>query len=440
VSADADGDGEAEQLEIWRIQDPRFPLVARWSRGPAAEPREAVWAVASHLLVRVEPGAEGGASRVKQTFEDTLDRHDLEVRALPMEGTFLVGVFPGHPAFPSFGDQGELFAALQELRGKNAGNAVLEPDYLLFPDKEPIDPKYKAGFQSELTAIKAQKAWDAETGSAQVRIAVLDSGIDANHPTFANAHILKNPGSDVVRGDDDPDDEGFHGSFCAALAGSPADNKGMVGVNWEVTLMPIKFIDGQDCGTEAEAALAVDNAIEHEADVISASWGGLAGGSTLRDAISRANTAGILFVASAGNSHRDLDTKKYFPASYPLPNILVVGAADNSGSPLARSGFGRSAVHLSAPGAQVFSAVANRAVFYAEGDGTSPAVAFVSGAAALVKAKTPALTLRQLRCRLVMSAAPPMGNTLAAASCSAGLLNLENAVKGKNLRNVCGCP
>ncbi len=336
-----------------------------------------------------------------------------------------------------------MLRALPELRTLNSGRAVIEPDFLYFPDKLPDDPVL--GKQYDLLDIRAPEAWELETGSNKVRIAILDSGIERGHPSLRNSSILivhGPPYANLVKGNNYPEDDLEHGTYCSAIAGAKGDDgEGMTGVNWNVTLMPVKFIDKNGCGTSSRAAEAVEYAIRHKADVISASWGGMGPSQRLHDAIAQAGAKGILFVTSAGNSGLNLDKKVYYPASYNLPNMLVVGASDDDGSPLATSGHGLKNVHLSAPGEKVFSAVlstgANLFFPYGEGSGTSPATAFVSGAAALVKARNPDWKADKLRCRILKSTTP--FSALAKASCSGGRLNLEKAVSGKNLRSVCGC-
>jgi subtilisin family serine protease len=452
VEVDADGDAKIDRIEMFQTVNYEYPLLARWKSHPAGRPQDAVWAVATHAVVTLLPGAK--ADKVKASFANRLGRNDLELVPLSLERTFLIGISPKSSGFATFGQKGELLAALPDLRASNASSAEIEPDYLFFPDKLPNDPKLN--LQDELPPIHASAAWDVETGSNEVRIAVLDSGIERGHPSLKNSRILIVPGppfSDLLRGDDDPDDELDHGTYCSAIAGAKGnDKKGMTGVNWDVTLMPVKFIDDQGCGTSSRAAEAVEYAIRNKADVISASWGGLGKSTRLSNAITDANKAGILFVASAGNSGLDLDTDDYFPASYNLPNMLVVGAADNNGSPVGSSGHGRlGGVHLSAPGDKVFSAVrvalnmtAARPFPYSDAGGTSPAVAFVSGAVAMVKARSLRLPSSQqlkpdqIRCRILKSTTP--FSALAGSSCSGGLLNLENAVSGTSLRSVCGCP
>ena len=457
VAVDADDDGKIDRIEVFEASGYEYyPLLVRWKSTPGGRPRDAIWAVATHVIVTLLPGAE--AEAVKASFAARLGRSDLELISLSVERTFLLGISPKSPGFAGFGRQGELMAALPDLRASNAGRAVIEPDYLFFPDKDPDDPNFKDKYQDEFLPIHALEAWDVETGSEEVRIAVLDSGIDFTHPSLKkNSYLIVkgsassgDPFSDLVHGDDVPEDELDHGTYCSAIAGAKGDKEGMVGVNWDVTLMPVKFIDDQGCGTNARAIEAVDYAIRYKAHVISASWGGLAESKDLRAAIERAGKEGILFVASAGNSGLDLDKENYFPASYNLPNMLVVGAADDNGSPLRTSGYGTKGVHLSAPGYKVFSAVREVTVEgprypYVDDRGdTSSAAAFVSGAVALVTAGNLKLPLakqlkpEEIRCRILTSTT--FSKDLAGSSCSGGRLDLANAVTGKNPRKVCGCP
>jgi subtilisin family serine protease len=432
MDIDIDGDGKPEKVEIFRNgNNQRFSLLARWNPRPKGRRRDAVWAVATQIVVKLR--FESSPDQIWQSHEDFVSRKDLEF--LPSsEQTFLVRLSPDQEGFQKHGTHAALLKSLAGLR-KDDRVAWAEPDYLLFPDREPNDDLFKnrARFRFAFVKVKALAAWDKQTGSGTVKVAVLDTGISKNHDDLGDNVIA---GRNIIAGDPDANDDHGHGNYCAGLIGAESNNNdGMAGMNWKVSLMPVKFIDKDECGTSTQAAEAVLFAANNGAAVISASWGGLGYSTALRDAISGAGCKGILFVASAGNTALDLDKNSYFPATYALDNMIVAGASDDDDNRFS-TGFGKFNVHLSAPGESISSA--DLPSSYTDGNGTSAAVALVAGAAALVKAETPDISLNDLRCRLLK--ATDAISTLTGASCSGGRLNVEKAVKGTGLRSVCGCP
>lgn len=433
MDIDIDGDGKPEKVEIFRNgNNQRFSLLARWNPRPKGRRRDAVWAVATQIVVKLRSGSS--PEQIWQGHEDFVSRQDLEF--LPYsEQTFLVRLSPGQERFQKHGTHAALLKSLAGLR-KDDRVAWAEPDYLLFPDAVPNDnlfrdrPRFRFAFEK----VKAPAAWDEQTGSGTVKVAVLDTGISKNHDDLGDNIIA---GRNIIAGNPDANDDHGHGNYCAGLIGAESNNNdGMAGMSWKVSLMPVKFIDKDECGTSSQAAEAVLFAANNGAHVISASWGGLGFSTALRDAISAAGCKGILFVASAGNTNLDLDRHSYFPATYALDNMIVVGASDDDDNRFS-TGAGKFNVHLSAPGDSISSAALPSS--YMDGSGASASVALVAGAAALVKAETPGISLNDLRCRLLKATAAV--STLASASCSGGRLDVEKAVTGLNLRSgVCGCP
>ena len=440
---DVDGDGESETVELFALPPTsHLPALARWRPLPGGRLRDARWAATTHLLVSVSPDAVWTTTgTIVTSLAGILGRQDLVLSSLGAEGVFRLGFPRFSPDLAKLARSGALLKALPALRALNAGRAVVEPDYLLFPDAVPHDPKYR--FQNAMPLLRAPTAWDHATGSDEAVLAVLDSGIEHGHPSLVNSTVKVYSGSpfaNVVAGNDDVTDDLDHGTYCAAIAGAKGDDhKGMAGVNWSVTLLPVKMMDADGCADNGRAVAAITYAIAHGADVIAASWGGFGETTALSDAIAGAGVAGIVFVASAGNSATNLDTADYYPASYRLPNMIVVGSCDGAGTRQPMSGYGAKNVDLSAPGHKVYSAVRG-GNYYDKGGGTSAAVAFVAGAAALVLAADPSLRddPKAIRCRLLQSTNTAPG--LSTASCSGGRLDLANAVTGGNLHPACDCP
>lgn len=421
IDFDRDGTPETE-VDLFQI-DFKYPIAARWRTGEAGGE---IWAVATHLIVTLRPGISPG--QTQQELSSRLDGRDLQVVPLTIPQTYLVGLMPSSTEDDeAFRRQGGLLKALPDLRSMNSVEAV-EPDYIFTLDGKPNDRHF--GLQDDLKKIRAPEAWDFQTGSRGIRVAVIDSGIDAAHDDLKdNIGAWK----DFVNGSPKPYDDNGHGTQCSGLIGAKGNNQiGIAGVNWDVEILPIKAFDLNGCGTGSHAAEAIHFAIDNNAEVISASWGGFTGqdADLIKKEILKADQKGILFVASAGNRKLDLDTNDYVPGTLQLPNLISVSALMNDGKTLRHdSGFGKERVHLSAPGEKVLSTFLTTGLTmndpFAEINQTSAATALVAGACALVKAEHGALTHHQIR-RLILDSTeeiPP------GASCSGGRLDLANALK-----------
>ena len=224
--------------------------------------------------------------------------------------------------------------------------------------------------------MDADLAWDLETGHAGVVVAVVDSGIDAAHPDLAanvwtNPHEIENGldddgngyiddimGWDFVENDNRPVDSHGHGTHVAGIIGAVGDNDtGVAGVNWQVSIMPLRFITAAEYGTTADAIEAIEYADANGADIINLSWGGPSYSQALKDAI---DAADALVVCAAGNDGRELDTSPVYPASYDSANILSVSASDADDHPAAFTNFSDGLADVAAPGTNIFSTVPDR--------------------------------------------------------------------------------
>lgn len=285
------------------------------------------------------------------------------------------------------------------------------------------------------------------TGSRKVVVAVIDTGIQWDHPDLSQ-NLYTNPGEsgllagngidddgnglvDDVHGwsfasgsGDSADDQG-HGTHCAGIIGARGNNlEGIPGVNWQVSLMPIKFLDAQGGGTLQHAVEAIQYAIRMKADVLSNSWGGGGQSKALADAIRQARDAGILFVAAAGNDGSSNELNPTYPASYPIENIVSVAAINNQGKLAAFSNYGSKSVHVAAPGVKVYSTYIGAA--YDSLSGTSMACPQVAGVAALMLAADSGLSHLELKDRLIRTSVPIKG--LRGKVLSGGMVSAANAV------------
>jgi len=329
---------------------------------------------------------------------------------------------------------------------------------------DPIPPQVgKAGID-----INAEKAWAITTGSKKVVVAIIDTGTDVKNPELhenlwvneaeangkpsvdddGNGFVDDIYGYDFVNNTGDPspkstkEEAGGHGTHVAGTIGAVGnDGKGVVGVNWNVSIMSLKFLSDAGSGTLEDALRAIDYATKMGAQIESNSWGGGGFSESLKDAIDRAAKKGILFVAAAGNDGVDNDQDPHYPANYDLENVVSVAAIDNqgqlgsyidpgNGQRTVFSCWGRKTVHLAAPGVNVYSTLPNKK--HDAWSGTSMATPHVSGVAALLLSKEPTLTAVAIKDRLVNTV--ERMDTLRGKTVSGGRVDaykaLTNAVNG----------
>ncbi len=266
--------------------------------------------------------------------------------------------------------------------------------------------------------ISALKAWEVTKGSKEIKIAVIDTGVDYNHDDLAgniminelekngiegvdddgNGYIDDVYGYDFANDDSDPMDGHGHGTHCAGVIGAKHDSKGIAGVNAHVQILPIKFLKDNGSGSLEAALKSIDYATARGVDIMSNSWGGGGRSQALFEAIERAKDAGITFVVAAGNSNSNNDKKPTYPANYKVDNVISVGALDGKGERASFSNYGEKTVHVFAPGVKIYSTVqGNR---YKKMSGTSMACPHVAGVAGLLLASEPNLTYSDIKERL----------------------------------------
>jgi thermitase len=321
-----------------------------------------------------------------------------------------------------------------------------EPDYIITASLVPNDTAAVNGTAWALKQIGLPAAWDRVHFASNVVVAIVDSGIRLTHQELKD-NLWTNAGEVAGNGVDDDKDgvvddvHGFnaidhsgdvsddvgHGTHVAGIIGAAGNNgKGSSGVAWNVQLMPLKFLDATGEGATSDAISCIDYARTHGAHIINASWGSGSSSQSLRSAITRARSAGIIFVAAAGNDGMNNDRSPNYPSSYALDNIVAVGASDRSDGLASFSDFGAASVDLLAPGVSIYSTWDSSDSAYKTLDGTSMATPFVTGTFALLKARFPDKSYTQLIAAVLNSV--DKVSAAAGKTVSGGRLNVAAAL------------
>jgi subtilisin family serine protease len=322
----------------------------------------------------------------------------------------------------------------------NPAVAYAEPDYkVTATDTTPNDPSYSQLYG--ITKISAPKAWDTYTGSKNVVVGIVDSGVEYTHSDLAS-NIWTNPGEIANNGIDDdnngyiddvhgwnfvantndPLDDNGHGTHVAGTIGAVGNNGvGVVGVTWNTQIAALKFLDSDGGGYTSDAILAINYATKMGFDILNNSWGGGGYSQSLKDAIDAYKG---VFAAAAGNSGTNNDTTASYPASYTSTNIIAVAATTSTDTKASYSNYGATSVDLGAPGSSIYSTYLNNS--YATLSGTSMATPQVSGAAALIKSYNPALTTAQIKS--IILANVDKISSMTSKTVSGGRLNIANSL------------
>jgi subtilisin family serine protease len=352
-----------------------------------------------------------------------------------------------------------LDVAIAQLKSDPAV-AYAEPNYVLTHQATATDPIFTstntsqdlwgmygdASTPANAYGSQAAEAWTAgHTGSKSVYVGIIDEGIQYTHPDLSgqvwtnpyeiagdgvdndgNGYVDDVNGWDFANSDNTIYDGGSrgslddHGTHVSGTIGAKANNgQGVAGMNWDVTLISGKFL-GSRGGSLADAVKSVDYFTDlktrHGLNIVATnnSWGGGGFSQTLLDAITRANTANILFVAAAGNSGTNNDTTASYPSNYDV-------AIDRNGALASFSQYGATTVDLGAPGVGVWSTTAFDT--YSSYSGTSMATPHVTGAAALYASTHPGATAAQIKSAILSSVVPTA--SLSGKTVTGGRLNVS---------------
>ncbi len=337
-------------------------------------------------------------------------------------------VFDSGAVLLKFDDSMQALSDVKSILLKDNEIEYIEPNFIYYAIKDVDDELFYS--QKNMRRIKANEAWDISVGSDDVKVAVIDTGIDYNHEDLkdnyyynqgemgkdsrgkdkrsngidddGNGYVDDYRGWDFVDNDNDPIDDHGHGTHCAGIIGAKGDNEiGIAGINHKIKIVGLKFI-GRYGGSLSDAVKAIEYAYKSGFMISSNSWGGGGESELMREAIKKAGEKGHLFVAAAGNDGRDADKSPMFPAAYDLENIISVAASYQDQDKLAGfSNFGKKSVDIAAPGVGILSTVPGSK--YRTMSGTSMAAPHVSGAAALLKSKNACASVSDLKSKILDS-------------------------------------
>lgn len=425
---------------------------ARQSQAPREKMKKArLDAVPGEILVRFRPGSKGRQLGRQIVTEMTGRQIPLSVESAGaasdiVEGLRLARVNPD--------DTSKVIDALRA----RPDVVYAEPNFIRKAFATPNDPRFPEMWGLKNTGqtidfgghsgfagndIRAEQGWAINTGNRNVVVGIVDSGIDINHPDLHD-NIWTNPGEIPGNGVDDdgnglvddihgwdfahndasvfdytepsyPPPKGYtgdrddHATHVAGTIGAVGNNGiGVVGVNWQVSLLPLKFLtdDGAGSSLDLTKALGYVKTMRQLWDssggakganirVLNNSYGGISFSQTELDAIRELGDLGVLFVVAAGNEDVSNDLYPVYPANYQASNVISVAASNGNGTKAIFSNFGEGTVNVTAPGEYILSTLPRNT--YDFKDGTSMAAPHVSGIAALVCAQSPNITMQRLR-------------------------------------------
>lgn len=263
------------------------------------------------------------------------------------------------------------------------------------------------------------RAWSITKGSKEIKIGVIDTGVDYTHPDLKDqmdvnlAELQGKPGVDddgngfiddiygynFAGKNGNPMDGGGHGTHCAGIIGASHNDLGIAGVMASVKIVAIKFLTDEGSGETIDAISSIDYAIKRGVRILSNSWAGNERAQSLEDSIKAANLAGITFVAAAGNEADNNDMTGSFPANFEVENVISVGSYSPMGFRSSFSNYGLRSVHVMAPGSYIVSTYpggGNKTM-----SGTSMATPHIAGVVGLLLSTEPNLTPIQIRERLI---------------------------------------
>lgn len=311
-------------------------------------------------------------------------------------------------------------AVLQLLR-RHPNIEFAEPDYIARSCLSPNDPYFASGAEWHLPKVSAPSAWNVTTGSTNVILAVVDTGVDLAHPDLAGRLL---PGYNFVSNTSDPTDDNGHGTAVSGTAAATGNNGvGVAGLAWNCQILPVKVLDASGSGSYSAVAQGITYAADHGARIINLSLGGPSASSTLQSAIDYAWSKGVVVIAAAGNNG---NSQPSYPGA--CNHVIAVSALQSNDTLPSWSSYG-SYVSLAAPGVGIWTCCTNAT--YVSWSGTSFSSPIVAGVATLVASVNPALSNAQIT-SILKSTATDLGTVGYDIYYGYGRVNANNAVLAAN--------
>jgi subtilisin family serine protease len=376
---------------------------------------------ADEVLVKFKPyTAQSTASAVMSTL------HVQPVKHYKMVDVHLAKTPPGR----------NVAEIIKQLK-KNPSVQYAEPNYIWYADAIPNDPDFGLLWGLHNTGqtggtddadIDAPEAWEVHTGSSDVIIAVIDTGVDYEHVDLmgnmwinpgeipgddtdndGNGYIDDIHGINSITGSGDPMDDAaevYHGTHCAGTIAAQGNNgTGITGVTWSSKIMALKFLNENGSGGSDDAIECIEYMVNMKdtygvnVKVSSNSWGGGGNSAALKDAINLAKESDIIFIAAAGNSSSDNDLLPHYPANYDCLNVVSVAASDHNDQFASFSCYGYNTVDVAAPGVDIWST--KRGDDYQYLGGTSMATPHVAGLCGLISSQFPNMPYLEVKERVL---------------------------------------
>jgi len=375
-------------------------------------------------------------------FAQTASVVDVDQTLLTVGGTVVGGALDGQSLYlvETLSDLDEAAGLLRSMPGV----AWVGFDDVVQATVLPSDPDLDQLWGMNGTyGIDAPGAWAQTLGDPSVVVAIIDTGVDLDHPDLAaniwtnsgeiagngldddgNGYIDDLHGWDFVNHDGDPNDDNNHGTHVAGTIAAVSDNVGVVGVAPNTQVMALKFLDANGSGYTSNAVTALTYAVNNGAQISNNSWGGGGSSSSMSSMLDIAATANHLFVAAAGNSSNNNDSSPSYPASYSQNNVLAVAANQSDGAPSGFTSYGATSVDVVAPGSGILSSVVGGG--YATFSGTSMATPHVAGVAALMRAVNPNISFADIKQILIDTSTAD--SRLDGYAVSGGVVNAADAV------------
>jgi thermitase len=295
-----------------------------------------------------------------------------------------------------------------------------EPNFILMQNEVngPNDLLYQENYQWNLPVIGTEQGWNVTRGNEEIEIAIVDTGVDLDHPDLRN-RLVK--GYNVIDERSEPDDDNGHGTHVAGIIASETDNnEGVAGMTWFSKIMPIKAMGAKGYGTTFDIAKGIVWAVDHGADVINLSLGNYQPSNVLEEAVRYAYEKNVVMVSAAGNDGSDQPT---YPSAY--PEVLSVSAVGYNGNRASFSNYG-DYIDVAAPGVYIPSTYFNQQ--YAALSGTSMAAPHVAGLAALILSANPDLKSSQV-IRIIKKSAIDLGDKGKDINYGNGLIDVNSALQ-----------